>query len=226
MRANVTRRIGFKVFGLQRTGTNLMAALLERNFHVQSLEPWTEWKHGPVRQPGLVWEGQAVRFILCVRDPYAWLGSCYRYFQKAVARDPSVPEQFRKNPSQTFEQFVTRSCYEFENPVDRWNRMNKHWWKALGSERAAVVRHEDQLQDQIPILENMERALELKRRGESLRRIRKRVDVVPGNQPVERNYFLNREYLAEYSEHLLDFVRERLDRRVVSHFGYAERVPV
>ena len=40
--------IPFKVFGLQRTGTNLMVALLTRNFVVRSLEIGAEWKHGPL----------------------------------------------------------------------------------------------------------------------------------------------------------------------------------
>ena len=76
---------------------------------------------------GCAVEGQAVRFVLCVRNPYAWLVSCFRYFRKAVGRDPSLPAQFRDDPSQTFEQFLKQACYEFQCPVDRWIGCTWRW---------------------------------------------------------------------------------------------------
>ncbi len=65
--------IPFKVFGPQRTGTNLMVALLTRNFFVHSLEIGAEPKHGPVEKVERQWNGTPARFVLCVKNPYAWL---------------------------------------------------------------------------------------------------------------------------------------------------------
>ncbi len=79
--------IPFKVFGLRRTGTNLMVALLTRNFFVHSLEIGAEWNHGPV-------------------------DSCFRYFQGSLDADPTVTPQFVTNPSMSFDEFVVTPITE------------------------------------------------------------------------------------------------------------------
>lgn len=211
-----------KIFGLQRTGTNLMAALLARNFRVRRLVRGTEWKHGHVRNPSHAWNGTPVRFILCVRNPYSWLLACYRYFTKAVGRDPTLPPQFAQDPPPSFESFVTLPSYEFDDPVERWNRMNRHWLKSLPPSRTAVVRLEDQVDDQIQVLERVQSHLALPRRSNGLRRIERRVDVVPGPRgPIDRADHLDRSYMRHFSPELLEHVNQRLDRAVMEELCYA-----
>ena len=40
--------IPLKMFGLQRTCTNVVLKGLVRNFHIDSQEIGREWKHGPI----------------------------------------------------------------------------------------------------------------------------------------------------------------------------------
>jgi len=220
MRRVTERAIPFKIFGLQRTGTNVMAALLTQNFYAKSIERWTDWKHGRVEELLVSWNGVPVRYVVCARNPYAWLVSCYRYFQKAIGRDPTLPPQFVQNPTISFEQFLTTSSYEFVNPVDRWNRLNRHWLEALPSSSLEIVKHEELLDDQVPVLVRLERGLRLSRRHAALCRIHRRVDVVPGGHPVERGYYLNGGYMSEYTPSMLDCVDRQVDKRLVDRFDY------
>jgi hypothetical protein len=220
MKRTSRQQLPFKIFGLQRTGTNLMAALLTRNFHAESLEKWTRWKHGTAEKPLVRWNGTCVRYIICVKNPYAWLASCFRYFCKARGRDPTLPSQFERHPSMSFDEFITSPSYEFTNPIERWNRMNEHWLGSLPSRHRAVVRHEDILVDQIPILKQIDRTLNFSRRTIGLRRIHRRVDVVPGDLPVERRYYLQREYMLEYSPSTLERINSQLNRALMARFSY------
>src|SRR6185437_7112132 len=154
--ANRGPAIPFKVFGLQRSGTNLMVALLTRNFHVHSLEHEAEWKHGPVRMPNRTWNGVPARFILCVKNPYAWVVSCYRYFQRSWQCDPTVAPQFQQNPSMPFDQFLRSPSYGFESPIHRWNQMHRLWLATLPTARTQVVRQEDQLTQSREVLYRIE----------------------------------------------------------------------
>ena len=166
------KRVPYKIFGLQRTGTNLMAALLERNFRVLSLEPRTEWKHGPVGKVQRTWQGQAVRYVVCVRNPYAWLVACYRYFQKVKGLDRSIAPQFERNASMSFDEFVMTPSYGFDSPVARWNQMNLHWLSELPPKYTAVVRQEDQLTGQVAVLKRIERRFGFSRKSDGLKGIR------------------------------------------------------
>src|SRR5205085_704151 len=127
--------IPFKLFGLQRTGTNLMQLLLGRNFNTISCESGTEWKHGKVADPARTLHGELLRFILCVKNPYAWLDSCYRYFQRSWRADRTVAPQFKSNPTMSFPDFVRSATYNFQSPVHRWNEMNRHWLNELPLDR-------------------------------------------------------------------------------------------
>src|SRR5258708_8117767 len=147
----------FKVFGLQRTGTNLIRALLTRNFHVGYLEESaTGWKHGPSRIKDTTWNGTPIRFIVCVKNPYAWASSCYRFFRRVYDGDVTMAPQFQRDPSMSFDEFVMTPSYTFETPIHRWNEMNRLWLSTLPTERTLVVRQEDLVEDQISILQQAE----------------------------------------------------------------------
>ncbi len=75
-----------RVFGLQRTCTNLVRRGLMENFEVHPLTDGADWKHGPIGRTGWKeWNGQLPRIVVCVRNPYAWLASCYGYFKRCAA---------------------------------------------------------------------------------------------------------------------------------------------
>jgi hypothetical protein len=215
------RSVPFKIFGLQRTGTNLVAELLRRNFLAKSIEPWTDWKHGRVQELVVRWKDLPVRYVICGRNPYAWLGCCYRYFKKAVGRDPTLPQQFQQNPEMSFEQFVRTASYEFRNPIDRWNHLYCHWQSALPHHRTAIVKQEDLLTNQTSVLKRLQHKLVFPARSAGLRPISKRIDIIPNNpEALRHEYFLDREYMIEYTQSLLEFVNGELDRSLLKNLGY------
>jgi FkbM family methyltransferase len=220
---SVDQRVPFKVFGLQRTGTNLMVALLTRNFQVHSLEMGAEWKHGPVKRPDRIWHDTLARFVLCVRNPYAWLHSCYRYFRRANGSDGTVAPQFKRDPSVTFEEFVLTPSYGFKTPVHRWNEMYHRWLNELPEDRTALVRQDDQLENQLGVLKAVEQKLGIKRTSQDLQTIDRRVDVgaqLHGSFERDQRYYLNREYMAEYGPGLLEQVNRHLDQQLLDRFEY------
>jgi hypothetical protein len=212
----------FKVFGLQRTGTNLMRALLSLNFHVEYLEEGaTGWKHGPPRMAEGLWNGHPVRFVLCVKNPYAWACSCYRFFRRVCDGDVTMPPQFHRDPSMSFDEFMMTPTYTYDSPIHRWNQMNRLWLDALPSDRTLVVRHEDLLVDQLPTMQRARERLNLTPQRDQFRPIDQRIDVdasVKGD--MNREYYLHREYLAEYAPSLIDHVNRLLDCELMNQLGY------
>jgi hypothetical protein len=211
----------FKVFGLQRTGTNLMVALMQQNFHVYSLEHDGEWKHGPVREAARQWNGRPVHFVLCVKNPYAWAVSCFRYFRRAHLTDSTVAPQFRADPSMSFEQFLAGPHYSFPNPIARWNQMNQLWLATLPKDRSVLVRQEDQLLNQLRSLEAIERWWKLARRLPELQPAAERISfrARPAG-PLDRDYYLNGMYLTEYSQDLLQRMNSLLDMPLMGQLKY------
>jgi hypothetical protein len=212
----------FKVLGLQRTGTNLMRALLSRNFRVEYLEESaTGWKHGPLRMRDGTWNGRPVRFVLCVKNPYAWASSCYGFFRRVSDGDATMAPQFQRDPSMSFDEFLMTPTYTHDTPIHRWNEMNRLWLDSLPADRTLVVRQEDLLREQTHVLERAERQLQLTRQGEKFQPIEQRIDVdasVKGE--MNREYYLHREYLAEYSPSLLDHVNRLVDPALMQRLGY------
>lgn len=69
-----------KLYGLQRSGTNYIARLIEKNF--RNVRVWHNgpdekfWKHGPPQEaPGM--DG----YLLLVKNPFAWVVSYRKYMQ-------------------------------------------------------------------------------------------------------------------------------------------------
>lgn len=217
--------VPFKMFGLQRTGTNLMVALMLRNFDVHSLESGTEWKHGPVKMPQRTWNRQPARFVLCVKNPYAWAVSCYRYFRKAKGVDATVAPEFLAKPSMSFEEFVTGPTYGFPTPIHRWNVMYRLWLNTLPADRTVLVRHEDQLRDQVCVLKTVERRLGLVRRAAALQPIHERIDVnAKPVGPMDVRYYEERAYLRKYSPQLLEATKLLVDKSLSRQLGYDSEV--
>ena len=222
----------FKVFGLQRTCTNLVQRAVLDNFQAELLGQHREWKHGPIgRVASAERQGQLARVMVCVRSPYAWLVSCYKYFHRVAALDPAVCPHFRRG---TFAEFVRSRHYEWPSPVERWNEMNAHWGGFVREslQRAAVVRAEDLqgAEDQIRQLARLEASLLLPRRidettGEArpLAAVTRRVNIEYQLTKAEMDfdYYREERFFAEYDSDLLHFVNLRLDWSLMQEFEYA-----
>jgi hypothetical protein len=221
--------IPFKLFGLQGSGTNLARLLLLQAFEVASLETGHEWKHGYISAEHRGWmhDGQPVRLIICVKNPYAWLVSCYNYFVTNLGTDPTVDQGFRR--AWGFAQFVQYPSYNFKNPIDRWNSLIRHWLEFPSQPQfSEIILQESMLdaQGQQSVLARIETNQHLSRKNykvicETSRRVG--VEMRLGER-FDAEYYRQRRYLAHYSGCLLDFVNQSIDMDLFRLFGY-EKAP-
>lgn len=217
--------VPFKVFGLQRTGTNLMQFLLLHNFDTCSLHGKVfEWKHGRILSGHQNWSinGEEVRLIVCVKNPYAWTVSCYKFFQRKFPSDKSACPRFRKEWS--FEDFVTRQHYSFLHPIDRWNQMYSHWLDfPLNKKRLEVV-----LNEEVLTLDTQKKKLkEIQTRqgltlcseevGGAFRHIT--YDMKMGDK-FNSDYYKNHLYLSAHTQKTIDFINAHVNKELLRTFGY------
>ena len=221
--------IPFKVFGLQRTCTNLMVHLLKLNFLVQPTEAGGHWKHGPAR--GFPWEfeGHAVRLVICVKDPLAWLDSFYRWCRRNARADGEFSDPglhaSKFDKTYDFAQFLHSPCYDQPTPMDRWNQLNRHWLELSGDDRLVqVVRAEDVYAPagQRRTLRRIEREFGLSRRCRLLHVEPRRVAVSQRvtDKPMNPEYFQQHVYLQSYTADLLDFLSRRVDHDLMARLNY------
>ena len=201
-----------KVYGILRSGTNYLSALLEANFRVHSLDSTEKgWKHGPIQVH------PEVRSVLIVRDPYTWITSFYDW-ERIHNRTEAQLSEFISSP-------VThrrlRECWNVSDPIDAWNTAYSSWLASADERDLVVIRYEDLLSDFGVELRRVEDRYHLRRRKPELEDITDRVDT--WRTPNPRPEFIrgagssNRIPLAP---EVLRLVTERLDREVMAELGY------
>jgi len=130
------------IHGLQRSGTNFVQFLLERNFHVQTTPMRAAGKHGPWCAPD-PWE-RLDAVVVISKPPYAWMVSLFE--QVGLNR--------RYEGGKTFSDFLRRPCsaplregpWQAASPAWLYNAAYNNWL-AIGRLKwnVAYVRYEDLL---------------------------------------------------------------------------------
>jgi len=111
----------------------------------------------------------------------------------------------------------------FENPIQYWNQLNRHWLRAKHICPITMIRYESLLE--FPRL-TLAR-LEIKPKKEFVihkRKINIGADGHPNSETsVEFNgeYYLQRQYLSEYTPDLERYVANRLDKNLLREWNYA-----
>lgn len=139
-------RIPVKQYGIQRTGTNALKALLETNCQdVDVLSSTYGSKHGfPADDlPG------DLRLVVSIKDPVTWVVSYYR-FRSAKALDENPPRVY--DPLETL---VDQSLSYWASRTAAYLRL------ADERERVAIVQHETLLRDPLAVLASVKEALGL-----------------------------------------------------------------
>jgi hypothetical protein len=206
-----------KMFGLQRTCTNVILKGLTVNFHVRSVEHGREWKHGPVKR-----SGDDVRcLVFCFREPLAWLVSMYRFsFTGAGNGCP----HFRRRWS--FADFLAGPHYEWPTPLDRWNAMNRHYleWIAAHPDRGIAVRSEDMMsaEDARRQYLRIGEHFGLARRSEHVHVFRRRITPTQkiARRAMDFAYYQDRRYLTQYTPEDQAAVLRAADPWVMAQLGY------
>jgi len=209
----------FKLFGLQRTGTNVMQRGLVANFKVRSGERGREWKHGRIKRSA----EDGLRIVICTRNPLAWLDAMFRFSLRA--NDRSGCKHFRKRWS--FKEFCMNRHYHWPNPVLRWNVMNGQYcdWIAAHPTQGILVRSEELMgvKEQEAVFARVGAFFGWERKDEEMHTFRRRVPHAGPRlgKPMDWNYYRDEQYAAKYDEELLEFVGSWIDRDVARRLSYS-----
>lgn len=226
-------RVPILIYGCQRTATNLIMRLLQDSTDAYQANGELQgrgWKHADIdlalaRQPV---DGYEPRVVLCVRDPLAWMASCYDYFLAHKGADKTICRAFRRN--WTFETFVHNRHYAWPNPAARWNDYytgNSQAVDTLVSEErpAAIVRAEAlaTAAGQLAELGRLADELHLDLNG-TPRAIMQRVNNRGG---YETRRWDDREYVRRVRQHWTPALREwavrQIDWDLARRFKYEPR---
>lgn len=220
------------ICGLQRTCSNLVKrALVDAcdAYEANGEHDGRGWKHAMLDGPAIAapLDGHLQRLIVCVREPHAWLASCYRYFAANKGQDRTICPTFQRG--WTFGRFCRSEHYTWPTPVARWNAYYAHALQVVTDFRrvgrpAAIVRAEDLAAEEGQLAEYRrlvdELGLEL-RAGATLRAIKHRVD---NRGRITRNRWDAREYArrtaADWTPELRDWVGSRIDWDLAHKLGY------
>lgn len=204
-----------KIYGLPRTCTNLLTVLLRRNYLVNVYSNELGWKHGPnLYRQGDTIDGAILRFAVCVKHPYSWLVSLYRFDRRA--NDHRV----------SFREFVRGQCrvYNGRNPIEMYNLLNRMWMGlAVDPGLVRIVRSEDLQTNQTEALQRLESTFGLVRTRAEFDTETNRVgpDEQIRNRAFDLEWYRRRKYLEFYDEELLEYVDSRIDGELMERFGYS-----
>lgn len=220
-----------KIHGLQRSGTNYLAHLVNENFEkTKVLVNLGGWKHGHYNAPWFI--GKEVHVLGIVKNPYSWLVSMFKYWgpTKKLRIGPDLNgvsfEDFVKNRVYFEAQRDIPFLFRASNPVQHWNDMNFHWTTIRMNQKIlTIISYENLLANPKDTVQMIGERFGLHRKsqfvgcdkklepaGENLR---------PGEESwVDKGYYQNQEFLQQYTPELIEFVNDELDLDLMVHFGY------
>jgi hypothetical protein len=210
-----------KMFGLQRTCTNVVLKGLKANFFIASRERGREWKHGKIGRSGQ----DIPAIVCCFREPLAWLLSMYHW---SFSGDQHGCSHFRKGWS--FGQFLARQHYEWPTPLDRWNALNRHYleWLHAHPNEGIAVRSEDMMSQDDARKQYLRigEHFGLRHRSQHIRVFQRRVNntQVLLRRPRDFGYYGQRRYLDQYSGESLAAVAANSDPWLLEQLDYADFV--
>ena len=216
------------LFCLQRSGSNLVQRGMDDNFKlpITNQEPY-EWKHGT---PPPIDETLNRFILICTRNPYAWLVSCYRYFVKEVGDDVTICPEFRKE--MTFKDFIRMPSYSFPNPMRRYSIMYEIWLNRGNDRRhragKLIVNSENMLSEdgQITCFIDIGKRVfgdswtpphrkEIITYSKVISNLNEITDEV-----FDRGQYKRHEYLKHFDKDDLIHIREHLDPEICRRMGY------
>ncbi len=198
-----------KIFGLERTCTNVVQYLLAENFDVRLYINQLCDKHAvPVRVPKI--RGAQLHFIICTKNPYAWLLSFYNYHntkKKGLTK------------GKKFHDFLISEHYDHPNPISRYNGTHR-WW--LQFPHSFVIRQEDIVSNVTNVLHSIQTALDLTPTKQPFTTNRQRIDTGanPTEEPMNISYYNKKQYLQKISRQQLRIINNQLDPTILKKLGY------
>jgi len=128
-----------KVYGLLRTGTNYVSALLGENLDIVILGPEKGgWKHGPIEIT------DDVTNVVVVKSPYTWIESFYNW---EVIRKRTEAASLLEFATAPVSHRQLADVWGARDPVDAWNKATASWIQAQSTHDVLVTRYEDVIAD-------------------------------------------------------------------------------
>lgn len=227
-------KVYFKQYGMQRTGTNYLKCLMERNFVGVHVFPSVfGWKHGRAVSPEN-WLASAsrpdgsvvsvdghklrytraqleavlaqgpLRYVVSIKDPYGFIYSFKRF--RAPRKDwKDVP--------------VKQWCSTFNQRYLGWHRFMSH-------EDAAWVRYEDLIQDFASVLKRLQQTFGLVPVGTEFsnetRVVMPSTDLglLFGRERFDPSFYIERKYLQALPDSTFKVVSDSIDWDLMKRHGY------
>jgi len=146
-----------------------------------------------------------LRYIVTVKNPYAWWDSYARFTETKRPDLAMTPEE----------------------GVGLWNSLHLNWLSLTRRPLAVMVRYEDLLLDLGSTLDRIAGSLRLAKGGgyvDAKVRMARRSDLSWGmgqtNKPFDPSYYTDKKYLARFDGKMLDLFRKRLSAPLVQALCY------
>lgn len=221
--------IFIKQFGLQRSGTNYLKALIDENFEdcilltntLGNKHDKTSWpsierglgeipshlQHCSERLISSV-KSKEIGFIFHTKEPISWVLS---YFRLRNSKDPEKYKIFKRK-------FIDEALGVWEDRLLNWLEFSKK------ANRFYFCKYEDVVLNEARVLERIADVFDLKRRpGEWVGSFSKATirggehhsgAELLSEKDFNRNYYLKKGYLAEYPGYLLQYINDEISKRV------------
>lgn len=226
--------VNAKVYGLFRSGTNLIKLLAETHLdariavnkggHKHLTSP-IDWRNGGYVEPKR-------KFLVCVKDPYAAMASLHKYAAAINFRHFQCAKPWKRFLD---ERFIVRIKHEssppavyFASPIDYWNAFHFHFMSFESG--VLFIRYEDVLADPAAVVARIGGFLEARRTSDT-------PPALPGltvakmgettrddpltDDPFDAEWYADKAYLQAFSAAQMAVMRDRLDAEVLSALGYA-----
>lgn len=227
------------VLGAMRSGTNLVAGLIERHWAVKTSFNGYGWKHAaiPVFGPGSGMEYPNVPILYVVKNPYAFVLSLHRYLRVALEMGHDISlegeaefAKFLVSPIYIFDSQLSQSPrLRFESPIAYWN-----WFyynlETLDASRFRVrgLNYEDLIADpqSLGVVEDLISAkrlrnpVELPREPTRRRALASRRGGRGLSSDFDPAYYAEQRYLSELTPKQIGTISKQADGWLMNRRGY------
>ena len=212
-------------YGLQRSGTNFLESLLRQNYRVKFLNSNNE-RSSPLQKHFRLYDRKDI-----IPEPQYYNNIVIETFDKFETLFDSTPDYYlviSKDPYSWYLSYVNwaKRC--------NWPKVNHHYIEEYNlfygkflelskqTDKIIFVKYIDLLKNTDDVLNQLEKKMNLKSRirARSIRHIPNRVSQSSKFTQEKRFYYINEEYIKEYTQEELELLNKILDQDIVFSLGY------
>jgi len=193
-----------KLWGLPRSASNYLKALLERNYYIYAAQNCSGWKHG-------FFQWASTNNILVAKRPLPWLHSMWKYTQQKT--DLGLPhgmnfQQWLRSPL-----LIAVNKTSYRNPIVYWNKMIEHW---LDIPELKIITYKELVQDPEAVLNNYFQEFRINRNFDFCTKIwnPSAEQLNEGTQDHDNTKYLQNLYLQHYAQVDIEWVQRELDHGI------------